>query len=96
MEAEGIEDIESRLSRIATQKILIEVIDEGEGISEEGLQGLFLNFNCLAENKAKNKTGTGLGLSICKLIVEKMGGSVEVKSKLGVGTTFGITLFLDF
>ena len=35
-----------------------------------------------------NPTGTGLGLSICKLIVEKMRGSIKVKSQVNVGSTF--------
>ena len=39
-----------------------------------------------------NLTGTGLGLSICKRIVEQMGGNVSVKSQLGFGTTFSITV----
>ena len=39
-----------------------------------------------------NPTGTGLGLSICKQIVEKMGGHIDVHSKLGVGTTFRVVI----
>ena len=39
-----------------------------------------------------NKKGTGLGLSICKQMVEKMGGSVEVQSEFGYGSTFILTL----
>ena len=39
-----------------------------------------------------NPTGTGLGLSICKLIVEKMRGNIEVKSKVNVGTTFQVII----
>jgi signal transduction histidine kinase len=34
----------------------------------------------------RNRQGTGLGLSICKNIIEQMGGSVEVKSEVNVGT----------
>ena len=39
-----------------------------------------------------NCKGTGLGLSICKLMVEKMGGSVDVQSVFGEGSTFRVTL----
>ena len=67
-------------------------MDNGVGISEAGLKNLFLDFGKLDENSARNKQGTGLGLSICKDIVEKMGGAVEVKSTVGVGTEF----ILDF
>ena len=55
------------------------------GISEEGLQQLFMEFGKLQENKDQNKGGTGLGLSICKQIVEQMGGRVVVSSVLGDG-----------
>ena len=66
--------------------------DTGVGISEEGLQNLFLNFSKLKENQDRNKQGTGLGLSICKQIIEQMGGSVTVQSELGKGTTFIINI----
>ena len=39
-----------------------------------------------------NERGTGLGLSICKSLIELMGGSVEIESKVGEGTTFIIKL----
>jgi len=39
-----------------------------------------------------NPTGRGLGLSICKQIINNMGGTVSVKSRVGEGTTFTITL----
>ena len=58
----------------------ISVIDNGVGMSEEGLKKLFINFSKLHENSSMNKSGTGLGLSICKNIIEKMGGSVTVSS----------------
>ena len=51
-----------------------------------------MDFGKLEDNEGRNKGGTGLGLSICKQIIEQMGGSVEVKSKLGRGTDFIINL----
>ena len=44
----------------------------------------------LNEHSKINPTGTGLGLSICKLIVQKMGGDISVRSKTNVGTTFSV------
>ena len=42
------------------------IIDNGSGISDEGVHKLFIDFNKLDENKEQNLGGTGLGLSICK------------------------------
>lgn len=64
------------------------MVDNGAGISPEGLSTLFLDFNSLNEHRSKNRRGTGLGLSICKQIVESMGGKINVTSEVGVGTTF--------
>ena len=66
----------------------ISVIDTGIGISEEGVKKLFIDFSKLHENSKRNAQGTGLGLSICKNIIEQMGGSVKVKSKVGQGSEF--------
>jgi signal transduction histidine kinase len=68
------------------------VIDTGIGISEEGVKKLFIDFAKLDENSNRNAQGTGLGLSICKNIIEEMGGSVEVKSKIGEGTEFRLNI----
>ena len=51
-------------------QIDISVIDNGPGISEQGLSNLFVDFGRLAEHENANKAGTGLGLSICKTLVE--------------------------
>lgn len=72
-------------------KFEMSIQDFGCGISPENLGGLFINFNNLEEHRQSNKSGRGLGLSICKMIVEQMGGSVEVRSKLGHGSTFMVT-----
>ena len=66
----------------------ISIIDSGGGISEEGIQNLFMDFNKLDENSSKNRLGTGLGLSICKKITEQLSGSLTVNSKVGTGTCF--------
>jgi hypothetical protein len=61
-------------------------------MSKEGVKKLFIDFNKLDENSQRNKQGTGLGLSICKKIIEQMGGSVSVTSKVGVGSEFIINV----
>jgi signal transduction histidine kinase len=73
-------------------QLQLSVIDTGIGISEEGLNKLFIDFSKLDESSKRNTSGTGLGLSICKNIIEEMGGKVTVQSTLGKGTKFHINL----
>jgi PAS domain S-box-containing protein len=70
----------------AKQKITISVCDSGSGIAPEMLPNLF---QPLYTTKAR---GIGLGLVVVKNLTEVNGGTVEVQSKLGVGTTFSIIL----
>ncbi len=67
------------------------VQDTGVGIPEESIPHLFEKFYRVREHENK-ATGTGLGLSICKQIVQGHNGRIEVKSKMGVGTSFHVYL----
>ena len=70
------------------------VKDNGIGMSEEFQKKLFEPFS-REDNSMTNATqGTGLGLSIAKSIIAQMGGSIEVKSIQGKGTTFLVRLDL--
>jgi signal transduction histidine kinase len=73
-------------------KFEIRIQDSGYGISKENIGKLFMNFGKLEEHAEGNKRGTGLGLSICKSLIELMGGSVQVESEIGKGTTFIMSL----
>jgi len=75
----------------AEANICISIQDTGLGIPEEALPHLFEKFYRVRESEG-TASGTGLGLSICKQIVQGHGGRVEVKSKLGVGTSFSVML----
>ena len=75
-------------------KMAFDVIDTGIGISEEYVGKIFESFTQAGTDVARKFGGTGLGLTISKQLVELMGGAVEVKSKIGVGTTF--TFILPF
>jgi two-component system NtrC family sensor kinase len=70
------------------ERFRIIVRDTGVGISEENLKKIFDPF---FTTKPPGK-GTGLGLSICHGIIQKLGGEISVESRLGVGTTFTVTL----
>ena len=67
------------------QSIIIQ--DTGVGIPEESIPHLFEKFYRVREHEIK-ASGTGLGLSICKQIIQGHNGRIEVKSKIGVGTSF--------
>ena len=74
----------------ATVPRLIDVIDQGIGIPEAELNKVFERFQ--RGSNAPEKTGSGLGLSVVKLLVEGMGGSIEVHSRLGEGSCFTVVL----
>jgi signal transduction histidine kinase len=67
-------------------RTLVRISDTGPGISEEALEKVFDPFF------TTKRGGTGLGLSICYTIVKAHGGEIELRSRLGEGTTVLITL----
>ncbi|HVH44604.1 MAG TPA: ATP-binding protein [Labilithrix sp.] len=77
-----------RTSTSACGGARIEIEDTGTGIAPEHLERIFDPFFTTKQLGA----GTGLGLSICKGIIDKLGGSIEVESRPGVGTTFTVEL----
>ncbi|MCX6614288.1 MAG: PAS domain S-box protein [Acidobacteria bacterium] len=68
------------------------VRDNGKGISEEDQQKLFTAFTQVNSSSSKNEGGTGLGLAITRRLCDAMGGKIELKSALGEGSAFTITL----
>jgi two-component system, OmpR family, phosphate regulon sensor histidine kinase PhoR len=73
--------------------ILLEISDNGIGISEEHIKHVFDRFYRIDQSRSHNHDGgSGIGLSIVKHIIEAHGQKIHVRSKLGVGTTFGFTL----
>ena len=71
------------------------VEDTGAGMSEEFLPKLFDPYEREVRFGAKEVTGTGLGMPIVKNLVVRMGGQIVVKSTLGQGTTFSVTIPFD-
>lgn len=68
------------------------ISDNGIGISEEFLAHIFEPFVQANSGARTTYQGVGLGMSIVKSIVDKMGGKIDVKSKLGEGSTFKVTI----
>lgn len=75
--------------------LLIDVIDTGIGIPENRLDYIFGNFTQADLTTTKKYGGTGLGLAICRQLSRMMGGDILVKSKVGYGSTFSVTLPIE-
>jgi two-component system, OmpR family, phosphate regulon sensor histidine kinase PhoR len=73
-------------------KVLIEITDNGIGIDKEHLPHIFTRFYRADRDRSRETGGSGLGLAIVKHIVEGHNQTLNVRSTLGVGTTFGFTL----
>lgn len=71
------------------QQIEFYVQDTGSGIAPEFIEHIFETY---ASKDAEQQKGYGLGLALCKIIIEKMGGNISVKSAVGEGSTFTFTL----
>jgi len=76
-------------------RVLVDVSDTGIGIAPEEQEHLFERFFRTSETKRHAIQGTGLGLTITKAIVEAHGGSIEVESEPGIGTTVIVGLPLE-
>jgi len=71
------------------QEVEFYVSDTGSGIAEEDQKHIFETY---MSRDADKQNGYGLGLSLCKIIVEKLNGTISVSSKLGQGSTFRFIL----
>ncbi|MBP6901013.1 MAG: response regulator [Burkholderiaceae bacterium] len=89
--------VELRTRPAGMGELLIEVEDSGIGIPEDKLDELFTPFHRLGRDgqegpAAGGQSGTGIGLVVCRKLVGLMGGELEVSSRLGQGSVFGVRL----
>ena len=74
------------------ENILVEVTDNGVGIDQDDLPRVFERFYRTSRGRETSTKGKGLGLAIVKHIIEAHQQTINVRSTVGVGTTFGFTL----
>ena len=79
-------------STIGAERVAIEVADDGAGIPADQLARIFEKFERGAAAALGQRDGTGLGLTFCRKAIEAQGGSIEVESRVGGGTTFRLEL----
>ena len=76
----------------AGENALFSVIDHGIGLTEEERASLFAPFQRVRNERTRNVVGAGLGLYITRSLVEGMGGSISVDSRLRAGSRFQVSL----
>ncbi|HEY3887035.1 MAG TPA: ATP-binding protein [Caulobacteraceae bacterium] len=82
----------SIMARWRDEQLILAVADTGVGIPADRLQALFGRFDQADASTTRRFGGSGLGLAICRELAEMMGGSIEVESTLGFGSTFTVVL----
>ncbi len=91
-------EIELRVSRLETTNEMVHlefsVRDTGIGVSEEKIEELFRPFVQADSSISRRYGGTGLGLAITQQLVQMMGGTIHLTSKVGEGSTIAFTIIL--
>jgi len=85
-------NITASMYKTDDKHILVEIGDDGIGVSEKNLSRIFERFYRTEEGRSIDVTGSGLGLAICKHIIEAHGQTIHVRSTENVGTSIGFTL----
>lgn len=83
---------EISIEDLTNHKVIVRVIDNGEGIEKQNIPRLFERFFRVDKSGARSEGGSGLGLSIVKHIIEAHDEKIYVESKFGKGSEFSFTL----
>ena len=84
--------IEVVLKSIDSNKVEVQIKDEGPGIAPEEHGMIFQKFYRVGNEDTRKAKGTGLGLYLVAFFIDSLGGSIKVKSKVDCGTTFIVDL----
>lgn len=80
------------LEEVDENQYNFKVVDSGIGIREEDLDAIFDEYQTVHAHIGKEVDSTGLGLPIAKRLISMLGGKINVASKVGVGTTFTVSI----
>ena len=84
--------VKLKVSKTTRDRVKFELSDTGIGMTSKQLKTVFEEFMQAETSTSKKYGGTGLGMPISKKITDMMGGNIDIKSKVGEGTTFTITI----
>jgi len=79
-------------ARPSSGRVVVSVKDNGVGIPSEDIGRIFERFYRVGRSRDRREGGTGLGLAIAKHLTQAMGGTIEVESRPGAGTSFRVSL----
>ncbi len=79
-------------SQLANGKIIIAMKDQGPGFTEEDQRLLYKKFKRLSARPTASESSNGLGLAIVKTLIDRLNGSIELKTKINEGSEFTVTL----
>jgi len=91
-ELQGRVSVHVALATAHPLRVALRVVDNGIGMSEATIGRLFTSFTQAEKSTTRRFGGTGLGLAISRRLTDLMGGTIEVTSAEGVGSTFTVTL----
>jgi signal transduction histidine kinase len=72
--------------------VIIEITDNGMGMTAEVQESVFSSVTMVSNTGTSNEKGTGLGLKLCKEFIEKNKGEIWLKSEVGKGSTFYVSI----
>jgi signal transduction histidine kinase len=90
-----VSQLPASVSPLGRESVTFVVSDQGIGISKSEIPKIFDHFHQTDEGRKFGKQGTGLGLSLTKSFTEILGGTIEVESERGAGSTFTVHLPLE-